>query len=419
MPTVLELGRELHTKRTELADIFKKHQKDGGYDMPENIVAEVNTRNDELTELGKKYENARNAEEMAKKNAQILGELDKANRLGFGRIGADDPEISQRKAAFKSLGQSFVDSDEYGRKSANRVSPVEVEEITLKDCDFAGSMELKTTMSRDAGWSPHVPRGPRVEFTPTRRPVIADLIPTDTITVTSVKFMEETTFTNAAASVAEGGAKPEAALAYTERSQPVEKIAVWIPITEEQLADVPQIRSVIDNRLTLMLKLKEEDQLLTGTGTSPQLQGFLTKTGVQTQAKGSDPVPDAFYKALTLVRWTGYADPTGIVIHPNDWQDVRLLRTADGVYIWGNPSEPGPERMWGLNVVVTPAITENTGLVGDFTGYSQLYRKEGIRIEATDSHSDFFIYNKLAIRAEERLVLVIYRASAFCKVTGI
>ena len=168
-----------------------------------------------------------------------------------------------------------------------------------------------------------------------------------------------------------------------------------------------------------MLRQRIDGQLLTGDGNAPNLTGILNNGSIQTQAKGSDPVPDAIYKAMTKVRVTGRAMPNVVVLHPNDWQGVRLLRTTDGIYIWGNPSEAGPERIWGLPVVQTDAETENTGLVGDFANFCQKYWKRDIEVQITNAHSDYFIKGKQAIRADVRLAFVIYRAPAFCTVTGI
>jgi HK97 family phage major capsid protein len=218
--------------------------------------------------------------------------------------------------------------------------------------------------------------------------------------------------------VAEGAAKPESEYAFTQRTVLVEVIATLLPVTDQQLDDVPQIRGLIDGMMAEDVARAEETQILTGTGTSPQLQGFLTKTGVQTQAKGADPVPTAIYAAITLCRFTGFAEPDAVIFHPNDWHAVRVLQDTTGRYIWGDPWVPGPEMMFGIPVVVTPAETENTALVGAFRQYSYIARRMGLRVEI-GYVNDNFAKNLKTIKAETRIANVIRRPQAFVKVTGI
>jgi HK97 family phage major capsid protein len=106
------------------------------------------------------------------------------------------------------------------------------------------------------------------------------------------------------------------------------------------------------------------------------------------------------------------------VFHPNDWQDIKLLRTADGIYIWGNPSDTGPDRIWGLTSA-RRRRDENTGLVGAFKPYASSSGARASRSSSRPSTRTYFIENKVAVLAEERLALAIYRGAAFCKVTGI
>jgi HK97 family phage major capsid protein len=231
--------------------------------------------------------------------------------------------------------------------------------------------------------------------------------------------MEETTYTNAAAEIAEAGTFPEAALALTEQTVLVRKIAVFLPVTDEQLEDEPQVRGYIDNRLPFMIRQRLDSQLLVGNGTAPNLRGLLNISGIQTQAKGADPTPDAIYKAIVKVETTGQAMANGVVMNPSNWQDIRLLRTADGIYIWGNPSDAGPERIWGLQVVRAQAETAGTAIVGDFQNFSELSIRRGIDVQVSNSHSTFFVEGKQAIRADMRAALVVYRPAAFCTVTGL
>ncbi len=168
-----------------------------------------------------------------------------------------------------------------------------------------------------------------------------------------------------------------------------------------------------------MLRQRLDSQILVGNGTAPNLLGLNNLPAIQTQAKGADPVPDAIFKAMTLIRVTGRANPSGIVMNPTDWQDVKLLRTADGIYIWGSPADMSPDRIWGLQVAISDAQTLNTALVGDFANFSELVLRKDVEVQISNSHSTFFIEGKQAIRADMRVALVAYRDSAFCTVTGV
>lgn len=409
-----ELQEKLDVKRGELAAIFSKAATkiDGQdrYNLTAEQLEDVKARNAEIDDLAVQIENAKFADSVFQANAKAIRESNRpASQLPLGGGQKADGNNQQQKEV-KSLGQLFVEAEEY--KNRRSIKGIEVK---LNDFDF---LEVKTLMETGAGLAPQAIRTGRVVEYAHRRPVVADVIPQTPTDQSSIVYMEETTSTNSAATRAEGGSAGESALVYTERTKAVREIATFIPVTEIQLEDVAQARSLIDNRLMTFLDLTEETQLLTGDDNAPNLGGFHTVVS-QSQTKGADPVPDAIYKGMTKVRATGMAEPSAVIIHPNDWQDIRLLRTTDGLYIWGNPSEPGPERVWGLPAVITTAETENTALLGDFQLYSEIFRRRGANIKVSDSHSDYFIKGKLAIRADKRLALAIYRASAFCKITGI
>ncbi len=408
-----QLLEKLNAKRAELAEIFAKAatKVDGQdrYNLTPAQLDDVKARNAEIDDLAKQIEDLQAADEIFQKNNEAMRASNRpANQLPLGQ--KNDGERQQTREV-KSLGQLFVESEEYKKRRG-----IKGLEVKLNEFDF---LEVKTLMETAAGFAPQSIRTGKVVEYAHRRPVVADIIPQSPTEQSSVVYMEETTSTNNAATRLEGGQAGESAIAYTERTAPVREIATFLPVTEIQLEDVGQAESLINNRLLSFLDLTEEVQLLTGDGSAPNIDGFLNKSGVQSQAKSTDPVPDAIYKGITKVRATGMAEPSAIVIHPNDWQDIRLLRTTDGIYIWGNPSEAGPERVWGLPAVVTTAETENTALLGDFQLYSEIFRRRGANIKVSDSHSDYFIKGKLAIRADKRVALAIYRATAFCKVTGI
>jgi len=309
----------------------------------------------------------------------------------------------------KSIRDTILASADYKAFREGRTRTAEIQFDT----------DLKTLISLSTV-TPAVPRLPRIEPYPVERRIVSDLMMQGTMAGNVLEYYEETTFTNAAVEVAEGIAKPEAALDWTLVQETASKIAVWIPATSESLADIAWLESTIRARLLFMLERREEAQLLNGNGTAPNISGITDRSGIQTQAKGGDPTFDAILRAMTLVQVNSFYDPDAVVFHPNDWRDLLLTRTADGLYILGNPGDPlAARRLWGLEVRSTTAQTENTAIVGAFGTASQIFRRSGPTITVSTEHASYFIENKVAIMAEERLGLAVYRPSAFCTVTGI
>jgi HK97 family phage major capsid protein len=403
------LAAELVEKRTALQAEFDRHKTDEGYNIPSDQVIEFRRRNEELDTLGKAWEEAREFERMAADNAAKLDELDKPARLPFE---------SARKAGetnaktVQTIGESFKRL--YGKDGQIRKDW----DADIKDID---PISFKTTMTTAAGFAPENLRSGLVVLSAQRPITMLDILPMIAVgTGNAYTYMYESTFTNAAAEIAEndGTGAPESALAFTETEETIRRVSTFLPVTDEQLADVMGMQGLLNTRLPFMVQQKASYQLLQGNNVAPNINGFYNRV-TQAQAKGTDPVFDAIFKGMIKVMHTGYATPSAIVLHPNDWQDIRLLRTTDGIYLMGNPQDPGAERLFGLPVVVTNEATENTGLVGDFANYSFIPYRQGIEIKVSDSHSDYFIKYLQAIRVSLRMALVVTRITAFCEITGI
>lgn len=364
---------------------------------------EIRKINDELTDLGKQRDELSNVQKAAIRIRTAGSAAEQAARGGEG--GSEPGGYQGQPQRQKSFGELFTASKAYKERGTKTMDTIEV--------------NLKTLLSTSAGWEPETTRTGKVVDYAVRPVQVTDIIPQTTTNQAAVVYMEETTFTNNAAETAEGGLYPEAALELTEQSSTVRKVATWIPVTDEQLEDEAQVRGYLDNRLPFMLRQRLDSQILNGNGTAPNLRGILNVVGIQTQAKSTDPVPDAVYKAMVKVRVTGRAMPNAVVFNPFDWQGVRLLRTTDGIYIWGNPSEAGPERIWGLQVTQGDVLTQGTALVGDFANFAELSVRRGLETQVTNSHADYFVNGKQAVRADIRAALIWYRPAAFCTITGL
>lgn len=318
-----------------------------------------------------------------------------------------------------SIGQQFVTNPEYQqfirygghRSSGAWTSPaLELSATTLTEgVGSGGALVLPHNL-------------PGIRETPTRRLTVADLFANGTTDSNLITFMRETTFTNAAAAVAEGGTKPESTLVFEAATSPTQKIAHWIPTTTEILEDQPLVATYVDGRLRHGVELKLEDALINGSGVSPILEGILARTGLTAaQARGAMTNADAIAAQVAAIETATLLPVDAIVIHPANWLAIQLLKAADGTYLSGSgPIGPAaPPMLWGRHVAVSPVIAQGTALVGCFRTAAQLFYRTGIKVTSTNSHADFFTTNKIAILAEVRVNLVTFRNAGFGIVTGL
>ena len=343
---------------------------------------------------------------------QLAAEVDQL--YGRQRSVGSQPESARGSSAgdlFASGVGDFFKSGGHRSSGSWRSPAVEI--------PYASMFAATLTEDPASGGKLVVPQYTAIQPLPTRPIVVMDLLMPGTTESNSIAVMIEKTFTNAASPVAEGAAKPESALTFDQVPEPVNKIAHWLPCTEEILEDVSGMRSYIDGRLRQGVQLAEDDQILNGNGTPPNFRGILNRTGLApTITQGTDTVADAIAKQIAAIATTAFVPATGVVINPSDWLAVLLSKTSTGDYYGNGPFGPvSAPSLWSLPVAVTSAIAAKTVLVGAFATQAQFFRKGGLRVEASNSHQDFFVKNLVAIRAEERGALAVYRPASFGKVT--
>ncbi len=418
----LQATEELIEEKADAAEAILQKASDEDRDPTES-------ENQDIAEI------LRDQKNLKERRADLQSMVDTQREVrerGKGITLEDPATVEVVKEHPRTIGQMFTESKGYK----------DLMEKGISGNFSTGPVELltKSTLGETPGTAltpaMYLPGITSTLFQP---PTVADLLPTGQVTGPVLRYVEEGTggtqgsgVTNAAAGVAQLGTKPESALAFEEVQENVKKIATLLPVSDEMLEDVASIQSYINNRLGLFIQLEEDRQLLNGTATD-EVNGFLNRSINQYPRGTVDDQAIAIFKAANGTRGSSFLNPTAVIMNPADWQTTRLLQDAAKQFYGGgpftgqysnaegqiSPNRFNADRIWGLDVVVTSAIGAGTALLGAFGQAAQLFRRQGVTVEASNSHSTYFANNITAIRAEERLALAVYRPGAFTQVTGL
>lgn len=387
------------------------------------LIVEIKAVEKKIVE---KFDEIEKATKQANAELKALGEVKVETKAQLEVLGKQYDELYNRVQAVEqkgaittqqdqayNLGEDFIKSDGFIAMQAGTAG--------------RARMEIKTAIINATGQNQPLVREDRdtrgIYTTPNRNLRLRDFIAARPTSSNLIEFTRENAFTNNAGPTVSGSpqafenvTKPESANTFTLVSVPVVTLAHFIPASVQVLDDSPMLASHINGRLMYGLKLKEETQMVTGTGANGQLNGLYTQATAYTVASPTRTNEiDILRDAIKQAQVAEYM-PDFIMLNPVDWFDIEIRKvgTGDARYVVGDPNNMRPMSLWGLPVIVSNSITAATFLIGSSMAAEIADRQQAV-VEASREDSTNFQKNMVTIRAEERLALCVFRTEAFIK----
>ena len=246
---------------------------------------------------------------------------------------------------------------------------------------------------------------------PVARPLrLLDVLPSRPTTADAVEFIKLSATGDASEQDEQGDTKAELDFDGTLARAEIVTIAGWTAASKQVLSDHVALQAQIDRVIRHKVLSRLEHQLINGDGTTGKIAGLLTQATAFVPTIGQTPA-DIIGEALVTQADAGYA-PNLVLLNPIDWFLIQVTKTlTEGQYIFGSPTMPVPPALWNATIVTTPSLPEGTGLTID-TSFVTVLDREQANVTISNSHSDYFVRNLVAILGEMRAGLEVVDESA-------
>ena len=353
--------------------------------------------------------------------------IDSAIEKYEGQLALNGEASKEAKDAVKSLSEKFDATITELAQKMDTMKPSEAPVIETAGAEFVKSeqfkqliagnvqrarIEVKNTVT--SGSTTVFPQQNQAIIGGDFKPLtIRQLFRAIPIASNMVNSLREASWTNDAAEVSQGAAKPESDITFEQYNVPITTVAHWIKVSNQLLADAPAVVAYIDTRLRDGLAQRIDAQLLNGNGTSPNLSG-ITDSGNFTAytASSGDLLVDAINRAKYQLWAKGYM-PDAVIVNPADWGAMERTRegAGTGMYLYGLPGTVAGNNPFGVRIVLSSNMTTGKFAIGAFDMACALYNRQGATVEMGYINADF-TNNLVTIRAEERLGLGVEKPSA-------
>jgi HK97 family phage major capsid protein len=329
-------------------------------------------------------------------------EMEKAIAKMEGRIEAmsekavDAPKAKGAKTLKDALVKTYTDNVKQISESIEKGSRItlDVKVDTTIDGDYDGNVALSVL-------EPGVNRISR----PIRRiREISNVGSTTSKFVTYIQQTQNVTPGEGSLWVNEAGPKFNGQVKYEEISEEVKKIAAYIKVSKEMLADLAFVRSEINTELMEAIEQNIDFSLVNGAG-GVDLNGLLSSAPNFAAGTFAGTIPganimDLIRIAKAQIEAANFV-PTHVVLNPEDVAKIELTKTSSGEYTYPAFWDANM-RVAGLVVVSSNNITAGTMIVGDFTKFNIKFRED--MNMSVGYENDDFTRNMVTILCEARLV---------------
>ena len=311
-------------------------------------------------------------------------------------------------------------------------------DVPTRTAGITTNIALKALFQTGAGWTPIDTFSGLVSPYPVEGLFVSPHIPSVPTDQHNVVWQKQTSRTNASAPRAEGAALAESTLAYTKQVSPVEAVGTSLPVSDEQIADVPQMENILMNELRLLVMEEVDDLIINGSGSGNAWKGVRNLTmdddGTYVAAQSdTDDMFTAIRKIITQIRVHGKTMPSLILVNPEDAEKLDIVRivsassydsTGDsenthlGQFLYRRPQDGGAVgTVWNIPVVETTRIAKSHVVAGDFARYAMFRDRQTYVVEQGYVNDDFTKLQK-SIRAYVRAAFFVTRGSAFARLTS-
>ena len=376
---------------------------------PEQVVEKINglfsekmatvPTKDEVAQLKSELDNFKSIEvknsEMEKAIAKMEGRIE-----AMSEKAVDAPKAKGAKTLKEALVKTYSDNVKAITDSiekGNRIT-LDVKTDTTIDGDYSGNVALSVL-------EPGVNRIAR----PIRR--IREISNVGTTTSKFVTYIQQTKQVAPTGEgtlwVNEAGAKFNGEVKYEEVSEEVKKVAAYIKVSKEMLADLSFVRSEINTELMEAIEQTIDNSLINGAG-GVDLNGLLSAAPNFSAGTFAGTIPGANISDLIRIAkaqiQAANFEPTHVLLNPEDVAKIELTKTSSGEYTY--PAFWDANMMLaGLMIVSSNNITAGTLVVGDFTKFNIKFRED--MNMSVGYENDDFTRNMVTILCEARLVAYI------------